>query len=232
MDGSGVTLADGGRVESATVIWAAGMHAAPLTEQIHTARDNLGRLLVDRELRVPSVPGVFATGDAAKAATDDVGNFALLSCQHAMRMGAFAGNNAAAELLGVPTRPYHQEVYCMGGTRLRLGGRLTGTAPVVVWAEIRRFPHDVPTMTGISGGPMLDAQGKVVGIVVATSVRRGRAITIAPQILRAVEARLGPREKEESVPAHEAVAQPVSLDKSARALSHSARIAQTYCIPG
>jgi NADH:ubiquinone reductase (H+-translocating) len=57
------------------------------------------------------VPGVFATGDAAKAACDDVGNYALMSCQHATRMGAFAGNNAAAELLGVPTKPYHQKVY-------------------------------------------------------------------------------------------------------------------------
>ena len=26
-----------------------------------------------------------------------------MSCQHATRMGAFAGNNAAAELLGIPT---------------------------------------------------------------------------------------------------------------------------------
>ena len=34
-----------------------------------------------------------------------------MSCQHATRMGAFAGNNAAAELLGVPTRPYHQKAY-------------------------------------------------------------------------------------------------------------------------
>jgi NADH dehydrogenase len=26
-------------------------------------------------------------------------------------MGAFAGHNAAAELLGAPTKPYHQEAY-------------------------------------------------------------------------------------------------------------------------
>ncbi|WP_207625580.1 hypothetical protein, partial [Bacillus velezensis] len=58
-----------------------------------------------------SVPGVFATGDAARAACDDWGNYALMSCQHATRMGAFAGNNAAAELLGVPARQYHQEAY-------------------------------------------------------------------------------------------------------------------------
>lgn len=111
VDAGGVTLAGGERIESATVIWAAGMRAAPLTQQIPAERDNLGRLLVDRALRVPGAGGVFATGDAAKAARDDVGNYALMSCQHATRMGAFAGHNAAAELLGVPTISYHQEAY-------------------------------------------------------------------------------------------------------------------------
>lgn len=111
LDKSGVTLSDGEHIESETVIWAAGFRAAPLTAQIPAERDNFGRLLVDRDLRVQSVPGVFATGDAARAASDDVGNYALMSCQHATRMGAFAGNNAAAELLGVPTKPYHQEGY-------------------------------------------------------------------------------------------------------------------------
>ncbi len=111
VDAGGVTLTGGERIDSATVIWAAGMRAAPLTQQVPADRDNFGRLLVDRALRVPGVGGIFATGDAAKAACDDVGNYALMSCQHATRMGAFAGHNAAAELLGVPTIPYHQEAY-------------------------------------------------------------------------------------------------------------------------
>ena len=111
VDAGGVTLTGGERIDSATVIWAAGMRAAPLTQQIPAERDNFGRLLVDRALRVPGVGSVLATGDAAKAACDDVGNYALMSCQHATRMGAFAGHNAAAELLGVPTIPYHQEAY-------------------------------------------------------------------------------------------------------------------------
>jgi NADH dehydrogenase len=97
------------------------MRAAPLTAQVPGERDNFGRLLVDRTLRVPAVAGVFATGDAAKAACDDLGNFALMSCQHATRMGAFAGNNAAAELLGLATHPYHQKGYAtcldLGETR-------------------------------------------------------------------------------------------------------------------
>jgi len=111
LDETGITLSDGERIESATVIWAAGIRAAPLTQHVPGERDNFGRLIVDRDLRVAGVPGVFATGDAAKAACDDVGNHALMSCQHATRMGAFAGNNAAAELLGVPTKPYHQKAY-------------------------------------------------------------------------------------------------------------------------
>ncbi|RXH11814.1 NAD(P)/FAD-dependent oxidoreductase [Bradyrhizobium guangzhouense] len=111
LDENGVTLSNGEHIETETVIWAAGIRAAPLTQQIPAERDNSGRLLVDQDLRVASVPGVFATGDAAKAACDDAGNFALMSCQHATRMGAFAGNNAAAELLGIPTKPYHQKAY-------------------------------------------------------------------------------------------------------------------------
>ncbi|WP_407121888.1 NAD(P)/FAD-dependent oxidoreductase [Bradyrhizobium sp. STM 3561] len=111
LDKSGVTLSNGDHIEAETVIWAAGIRAAPLTQQIPAERDSFGRLLVDPCLRVPGVPDVFATGDAARAACDDEGNYALMSCQHATRMGAFAGNNAAAELLGVPTRPYHQKAY-------------------------------------------------------------------------------------------------------------------------
>jgi NADH dehydrogenase len=111
LDESGVTLSNGEHIETETVIWATGIRAAPLTQQIPAERDNFGRLLVDRDLRVPGVSGVFATGDAARAASDDIGNYALMSCQHATRMGAFAGNNAAAELLGVPTKPYHQKGY-------------------------------------------------------------------------------------------------------------------------
>lgn len=137
IDKSGVTLSDGEHVESETVIWTAGMRAAPLTSQVPGERDNLGRLLVDRDLRVPGVAGVFATGDAAKAACDDLGNHALMSCQHALRMGAFAGHNAVADLLGLPTRPYHQEAYA---TCLDLGE--AGAIFTLGWDRQLKFVGD------------------------------------------------------------------------------------------
>lgn len=116
---NGVKLSDGSETACSTVIWAAGIRANPLTQKFAAERDNFGRLVVDRDLRVPGLPGVFATGDSAKAVCDNDGNFALMSCQHATRMGAFAGNNAAAELLGVAATPYHQKEYV---TCLDLGG--------------------------------------------------------------------------------------------------------------
>jgi NADH dehydrogenase len=108
---SGVTLSDGQSIESATVIWTAGFRASPLTAQIPAERDRSGRLVVDRNLRVAEVPTIFAAGDTANAATDDLGHRALMSCQHANRLGACAGYNAAADLLGVKLEPYRQKNY-------------------------------------------------------------------------------------------------------------------------
>src|SRR5436190_23952390 len=71
IDENGVTLSNGEHIESATVIWTAGMRASQLTTQIPAPRDNLSRLIVDPDLRVPGVNNVFATGDTAKAAADD-----------------------------------------------------------------------------------------------------------------------------------------------------------------
>jgi NADH dehydrogenase len=111
VDASGVTLSNGEHIESATVIWTAGMRASPLTGQIPAPRDNLGRLIVDPDLRVPGVKNVFATGDTARIAADGLGNVAPMTCQFAIRLGAFAGHNAAADLLGQPTEAYEQKTY-------------------------------------------------------------------------------------------------------------------------
>jgi len=108
---SSVTLSDGQSIESATVIWAAGMRANPLTAQVQAERDRAGRLVVDRNLRVPDVPTIFAAGDTAHAATDELGHRALMSCQHANRLGASAGFNATADLLDVPLEQYQQKNY-------------------------------------------------------------------------------------------------------------------------
>jgi NADH dehydrogenase len=111
VDENGVTLADGQRIEAKTVVWTTGVRASSLTGQIPAERDHLGRLHVDAHLKVIGQEDIFATGDVAYAASDDIGNFALMTCQHAISLGRHAGNNVAAQILGVDPTPYSQPKY-------------------------------------------------------------------------------------------------------------------------
>lgn len=119
VDENGVTLDNGQHIAANTVIWTTGVRASSLTEQIPGERDNFGRLHVDANLKVIGQDDIFATGDVAYAATDELGNYALMTCQHAIMLGRFAGNNVAAQLLGVDPIPYSQPKYV---TCLDLGG--------------------------------------------------------------------------------------------------------------
>ncbi|WP_368543127.1 NAD(P)/FAD-dependent oxidoreductase [Enterobacter soli] len=111
IDAEGVTLKNGERIASSTVVWTAGVEANALSQQIDGKRDNQGRLSVTETLQIPGHPDIFATGDMAHAKTDDAGNTALMTCQHAIQLGKFAGHNAAASLLNVEPYPYRQVNY-------------------------------------------------------------------------------------------------------------------------
>jgi NADH dehydrogenase len=110
IDAEGVTLANGERIASQTVIWTAGVRASDLTRQIEAPRDALGRLHVDETLRVVGQDTVFAAGDTAHVAAD-ADHLALMSCQHAIPLGRAAGHNAVADLLGLPPHRYSQPQY-------------------------------------------------------------------------------------------------------------------------
>ncbi|QWC92203.1 NAD(P)/FAD-dependent oxidoreductase [Cupriavidus metallidurans] len=111
VDAAGVTLESGERIEASTVIWTAGARASKLTAQVPAERDSFGRLHVDNYLKVRGLETVYATGDVAYAAVDDAGNYAMMSCQHAMNLGRSAGHNVAADLVGDEQIPYSQPKY-------------------------------------------------------------------------------------------------------------------------
>ena len=97
----GVSLSSGEQLEAATVVWCAGMRASSLTEQIPVARDRLGRVPVDDQLRVIGVPSMFAAGDVAAARMDDE-HSSVMSCQHGRPMGRYAGYNVISDLFDEP----------------------------------------------------------------------------------------------------------------------------------
>lgn len=111
INAEGVTTATGEQIECNTVIWTGGPKAQSLAEQIKGEHDRFGRVHADQYLHAKGVKDVFVTGDVAMVATDDDGNIASMSCQHALSLGRVAGYNAAAELLGLPLHPYSQPKY-------------------------------------------------------------------------------------------------------------------------
>lgn len=112
-----IKLSNSTIIPTNTLVWTAGMHSNELTKQLNIELDQFGRLPVDRYLRVKGVGNCFAAGDVA-AATTDGKHMALLSCQHAMPQGRFAGNNAIANLFNDELLMYEQHKYV---TSLDLG---------------------------------------------------------------------------------------------------------------
>jgi NADH:ubiquinone reductase (H+-translocating) len=103
-------LATGETIRADAVVLTIGMTAAGFTQNIPGQRDERGRIVVDRSLRVPEARTVFVAGDAAAADGGD-GHPILQSCQHALQLGRFAGENAARDLAGLPTISYVQPPY-------------------------------------------------------------------------------------------------------------------------
>ena len=99
VDDSGVIVA-GERIAAATVIWTAGVEAAPIVQTLATPKDRAGRVQVDTCLNIPGQPRVYVVGDAASLAID--GRPLPGVAQAALQMGRYAGARIAGELAGRP----------------------------------------------------------------------------------------------------------------------------------
>jgi NADH:ubiquinone reductase (H+-translocating) len=64
IDSTGVTLG-GDRIESSTVLWAAGVRASPLVAALGVETDRAGRIPVEPDCALPGHPETFVIGDAA-----------------------------------------------------------------------------------------------------------------------------------------------------------------------
>lgn len=69
----------------------------------------------------------------------------------------------------------------IGRETLVVHGRGARSEPVLVWAETGRTEGLNGSLGGLSGAPALDARGRVVGVTIAESPRRGRLYTTAPE---------------------------------------------------
>lgn len=111
----------------------------------------------------------------------------------------------------------------LGRHQLITRGRYNVEEAVLAWAELGRTRGLRGSLGGLSGGPALDKDGEVIGVVAAESPRRGRIYTVAPSSVRPL------------VPTaiKSANARPVStkdFGKEADSYRRDRRIAQVICL--
>ncbi len=148
IDRDGIALQSGRRIESATVIWSAGVRPSPVLKDlpgVEHARN--GGIVVNQDMSALGRPGVWALGDCAwipmkpNAELSDRSAWYPATAQHAIREGPALADNLAAALRGQPTKPFH---YRSMGTMASLGARrgvvafpggfvLTGFLAWVMW---------------------------------------------------------------------------------------------------
>jgi S1-C subfamily serine protease len=113
--------------------------------------------------------------------------------------------------------------------RYRLPGGFRGAPPQAVqaWAEVGRTDGLEGSLAGLSGAPVLDAKGEVVGVTLAESPRRGRIYAAPRPAISTALAAAG------QTTGGFAEGQPVTTDnygRTADALRRALSIAQVVCL--
>jgi len=116
IDATGVSIG-AERIPTRTVLWAAGVQASPLARSLGVPLDRAGRVLVEKDLRVPGDERVFVAGDLAYLEIEPKKPVPGLA-PAAIQAGAHTASNVISLLHGQKTRPF---VYKDKGTLATIG---------------------------------------------------------------------------------------------------------------
>jgi len=95
----------GEQIRARTVLWAAGVAAAPLARTLSVPLGRAGHVLVEPDLSIPGHPEAFAVGDMC-AFLHQAGAPLPGVAPVAIQQGRAAANNLLLRLSGRPTRPF------------------------------------------------------------------------------------------------------------------------------
>jgi NADH:ubiquinone reductase (H+-translocating) len=100
-----VLLSDGTKILTRTVIWAGGLKASLLSNNLGVAPGHGGRIDVQPDFSVKDFPGVYALGDFANIAGADGKPLPQLASV-AEQSGKWCAKNIAAAIAGEPEEPF------------------------------------------------------------------------------------------------------------------------------
>jgi NADH dehydrogenase len=109
----------GNRLETKTIIWAAGVRASPAAEWLGAEADRAGRLQVNPDLTVSGHPDIFAVGDTVTIDGPD-GKPVPGIAPAAKQQGTHVADTIKARLNGGTTTPFH---YKHAGSLAQIGKR-------------------------------------------------------------------------------------------------------------
>ncbi len=109
IDLEGVTLSGGERIETRTVLWAAGVTASEFSGALRRSAgaqlDRQGRVMVAPDLTVPGHPEIFVIGDLAHIQQD--GKLVPGVAPAAMQQGRYVAKAIAERTRGQMPKPFH-----------------------------------------------------------------------------------------------------------------------------
>ncbi|GAP09270.1 NADH dehydrogenase, FAD-containing subunit [Bellilinea caldifistulae] len=105
-DGQVIELANGEKLPARTLIWAAGIRAVELVQNLPVEHGTGGRVRVLPTLQLPGFPEVFVIGDAALL-EDERGKPLPMVAPVAMQQADTAVENLGRLLRGQPLQPFH-----------------------------------------------------------------------------------------------------------------------------
>jgi len=109
-DADGVVGA-GQRIEARTILWAAGVQAAPVAKWLQADKDRAGRVTVNPDLSVPGNPEIFVIGDCATVMQAN-GQPVPGVAPAAKQMGAYVARVIAGRVAGKPvSAPFRYRNY-------------------------------------------------------------------------------------------------------------------------
>jgi NADH:ubiquinone reductase (H+-translocating) len=131
------------RLETATVVWGAGVMASGAAYWLDTQKDRIGRVIVEPNLSVPGNPEIFVIGDTAHVQGPNGSPLPGLA-PVAKQQGAYVGRVLRAQLAGNPAPPPFR--YKNWGTMATIGRRaavadlgwvkLSGTLAWLLWGLV------------------------------------------------------------------------------------------------